>query len=61
MTTHDEYRQYAKECLRWAAAAKTEDQRKAFLEMARAWTLAATQLPASRRMTNHRRSEEASP
>jgi len=41
MTTVDECQQYAKECVRWAAQAKTEDERTAFLDMARAWTQAA--------------------
>jgi hypothetical protein len=40
----NEYRQYAQECLRWAGQAKTEDQQKAFLEMAQAWTMAALRL-----------------
>jgi hypothetical protein len=39
--TVKEYHEYAEECLRWAAQAKTEDQQKAFLEMAQAWTMAA--------------------
>jgi hypothetical protein len=30
------------ECLRWARNAKTEDERKAFLDMARTWTKAAS-------------------
>jgi hypothetical protein len=41
MATADEYRQFAEECLRWARGAKTDEQRKAFLDMARAWTQAA--------------------
>jgi hypothetical protein len=44
MATGNEYREYAKECVRWAARAKTEDERNAFLDMARAWTLAAMRL-----------------
>jgi hypothetical protein len=44
MATSGEYREYAKECVRWAAHAKTEDERTAFLDMARAWTLAAIRL-----------------
>jgi hypothetical protein len=44
VATIGEYKQYAKECLRWAAESKTEDDRKAFLELARAWTLAAMRL-----------------
>jgi hypothetical protein len=41
MTTGDECHQYADECVRWAAKAKTEDERKTFLDMARAWIQAA--------------------
>ena len=38
MTSAYDYRQYAQECVRSAAQAKTERERKAFLEMANAWT-----------------------
>jgi len=41
MDTADGYRDYAKECLRWAAAAKTEEERDAFLAMAEQWVEAA--------------------
>jgi hypothetical protein len=44
MTTADEYRDYAKECLQWADEAETDDQRQSFLDMARDWTLAALRL-----------------
>lgn len=44
MATGSEYRKYAKECLRWAVRAKTQDERTAFLSMARVWTLAAVRL-----------------
>jgi hypothetical protein len=44
MTTVNEYRQFANEGLRWAAEAKTEDDRKALLELARVWTFAALRL-----------------
>jgi hypothetical protein len=40
-TTANEFRDYAKECLKWADEAKTDDQRQSFLDMARDWTLAA--------------------
>jgi hypothetical protein len=33
-----EYRSYAAECLRWAADAGDEEDRQAFLEMAKMWT-----------------------
>jgi hypothetical protein len=41
MATVSEYKQFAKECLRWAAGAETEEYREAFLQMACDWTLAA--------------------
>jgi hypothetical protein len=41
MTTSDQYAGFAKECLEWARGAKTDAERKAFLDLARAWTLAA--------------------
>jgi hypothetical protein len=44
MATVSEYRHFANECLRWATEAETEDDRKAFLELARDWTLAALRL-----------------
>jgi hypothetical protein len=44
MTTADEFREYAKECLQWADEAETDDQRQSFLDMARDWTLAALHL-----------------
>jgi hypothetical protein len=44
MATAEEYKQFAKECLRWATEAETDDDRNALLEMARDWTLAALRL-----------------
>jgi hypothetical protein len=44
MTTANEFREYAKECLEWADQAETDDQRQSFLDMARDWTLAALRL-----------------
>jgi hypothetical protein len=44
MATVSEYRQFAKECLRWADEAKAEQDRAAFLELARDWTMAALRL-----------------
>jgi hypothetical protein len=38
MTTKTEYQQFADECMRSAREAKTDAERKAFLDMARAWT-----------------------
>jgi hypothetical protein len=36
-----DYQEYAEECLRWATEAKTEEEHKAFIAMARSWTEAA--------------------
>ena len=41
MTTVDEYHKYARDCLRWAARAQTEEQRQRLLSLARDWTQAA--------------------
>jgi hypothetical protein len=37
METSDQYREYAAECYRLAAAAKTDEHRKMLREIARAW------------------------
>lgn len=47
MTTASEFREYARECLEWADAAETEDQRESFLDMAKHWTLAAFRLESA--------------
>lgn len=52
MATVSEYKQYANECLRWATEAKTEEDRKALLDLARYWTLAAIRLEAARPATD---------
>jgi orotidine-5'-phosphate decarboxylase len=44
MSTVDEYRKYARDCLRWANRALTEEQRKQFLNLAREWQQAASGL-----------------
>jgi hypothetical protein len=41
MVAVDEYHKYARDCLRWAARARTEEQRKQFLSLAHDWTQAA--------------------
>ena len=56
MTTASEFCEYARECLEWADAAETEEQRESFLDMAKHWTLAAFRtrrrvLSGSRRAT----------
>lgn len=44
MTSPNEFRHYAEECLRWAREADDADLQKQFLEMANAWALAAAQV-----------------
>jgi hypothetical protein len=39
----NDYRKYAEECLRWACDAGSDEERKAFLDMARTWIQAAAQ------------------
>jgi hypothetical protein len=41
MSTVDEYHKNARDCLRWAARARTEEQRRQFLTLARDWTQSA--------------------
>jgi hypothetical protein len=41
MTTSHEYRQFARECAKWAAETKTDETRSAFLDLACDWTFAA--------------------
>jgi hypothetical protein len=44
MATVDEYLKFADECMAWAREAETDAKRKAFLDMAKAWTLAAAKV-----------------
>ena len=44
MRTPDQYREFAAECFRLAAEAKTEEQQKILEEMARAWREVAEEL-----------------
>jgi hypothetical protein len=44
MSTVNEYHTYARDCLRWAARARTEEQRMQFLSLASDWTHAAAGL-----------------
>ena len=41
MSTVEEYHKSARDLLRWAAKARTEEQRKQFLSLAHDWTQAA--------------------
>src|SRR3954466_8876503 len=44
MSTVEEYHKSARDCLRWAARARTEEQRRQFLSLASDWTDAAVGL-----------------
>jgi hypothetical protein len=44
MTDAQHFLKYAAECLAFANAAKTDDESKVFLDMARSWTEAAMQI-----------------
>ena len=44
MTTADEYQRFADECMNWARNAKNDAERRAFLDMTRAWTQAASKM-----------------
>jgi hypothetical protein len=44
MSTADEYQKFARDCLRWAARARTEEPREQFLGLARDWTEAASRI-----------------
>lgn len=44
MLTAPGCREFAEQCLGWAKKTANPDQQKAFLDMARTWTQAATQL-----------------
>jgi hypothetical protein len=44
MSIPEDYQTYAQECLAWAREAKDDAERKAFLDMARAWTQAAAKV-----------------
>jgi hypothetical protein len=41
MITSLEYRQFARECTKWAVETDTDDARKSFLALAKDWTFAA--------------------
>jgi hypothetical protein len=40
----DEYREFARDCLRWAQKNRDPEQRRALMEMAKVWTKAALEL-----------------
>jgi hypothetical protein len=44
MSTVNEYHAYARDCFRWAARARTEEQRERLLSLARHWREAALEL-----------------
>lgn len=44
MFSQDQFRQFADECIEWARTARSERERKQFLDMARLWMTAAQQI-----------------
>jgi hypothetical protein len=53
MSKADEFRQYAKEAMRWAHRSKSEEEKLALIELARTWTQAALHHEATAAATNH--------
>jgi hypothetical protein len=53
MSTVYEYHTYARDCLRWAARARTEEQRRQFLTLAHDWTQSALGLEPCKGATWH--------
>lgn len=47
MLTYREYRQLAETCVGWAQKAKSQEERRAFIEMAAAWTVQAAKAEAA--------------
>jgi hypothetical protein len=41
MSKAEEFRQYAEEAVRWACKSKTEQEKQAFMDLARTWAQAA--------------------
>jgi hypothetical protein len=39
----DQFQQYAEEAMRWAGRAKTENEKQAYIDLARTWAQAAVQ------------------
>jgi hypothetical protein len=60
MTTPQEYRKYAEECLRWAREAKTDTERQQLIELANEWIQAAA-LDDVARGTDHPAPPKAAP
>jgi hypothetical protein len=46
VSTAEEYRSYAEECLGWARAAKSESERAIFIQMSKTWFAAAIRASA---------------
>jgi hypothetical protein len=46
MTDANDYQQFARECLSWAAETDNEEHRQTFLEMAKIWIQLAVHGPA---------------
>jgi hypothetical protein len=55
MYAAQEYRHFMKECLRWAATARSEEERGTYLQMAKTWHEAALELEQSVSLAPDRR------
>jgi hypothetical protein len=54
MTTSREYRQFARECTKWADETDTNEARMAFLDLACDWTFAALSRDRVEKEETHR-------
>jgi hypothetical protein len=63
MITAREYRQFARECAKWAVETDTDEDRKSFLALAKDWTFAAVAADhaAEKQETTRSRLERSGP
>jgi hypothetical protein len=54
MTTSREYRQFARECAKWADQATTDETKKSLLDLAYDWTFAALAIDRIEKQEAHR-------
>jgi hypothetical protein len=53
MTTSREYRQFARQCTKWADEATTDEDRKSLLDLASDWIFAAIAVDRFERQGTH--------
>jgi hypothetical protein len=61
MSKADEFRQYAKEAMRWAYRSKNEKEKLALIELVRTWMQAALHREGTAASANHGAPEGAVP